>query len=52
MKGRGVLHIETRGAVINVRDNLLTADGKEVDSVVITPDSGWEIVLPDNSVNL
>lgn len=45
-----ILHIETKGAIVNIRENLLLFDGRLVDSVAIYPDRGWEIVLPDNTI--
>lgn len=38
-----LLHIETEGAIVNIRVGLQDSDGREVTSVEILPDSseGW-----------
>ena len=36
-------HIEVRGCVVNIREELFNLEGKEVTSIEILPDQGWEL---------
>ena len=36
-------HIEVRGCIVNIREELFNLEGKEVTSIEILPDQGWEL---------
>jgi hypothetical protein len=42
-KRDGVEHLEREGCIINIRIGLRNLEGKEVTSIEIIPDSGWQL---------
>lgn len=39
----GVEHLDRSGCIINIREGLKTAEGKELTSISITNNPGWEL---------